>query len=396
MFTYVVPYVLVFVLAVFAVFSFYASLSINDLKHNNNLLTSLILSLGDGFYLWDEKKRVERFSPNLHMLLNSIFCSFNELANFFEESDILRKNFDEARKINKSFTMDLKGRDSELYCFCHGQSIVDDHDKIVGVLLWIQNVTGGRSLISNLKQENARLKKELSDYGDIINMLPFPVWKRNQRTDVEVHNPFYGKLIKDGQNGDLLAQHRRASIQDESIAPLKEKIFMIVDNERRLYSLTEIKADEGHFIGYGQDITQSWQLAEEIKGYSLMQKNLLSSLPCAAAMYGSDGRLLFFNGHFSKFWQLGKSWENNGATYSDVIRKIFDSKKFIDDSAYELLKKQQYELFGKLSEPYHDTLTLKNGALDISVVPNHRQELLFLYNHSNMKAAKNNQAPDKK
>ena len=388
MFTYVAPCILVFILAVFAVFSFYASLSINDFKHNNNLLTSLILSLGDGFYLWDEKKRVERFSPNLHMLLNSIFCSFNELANFFEESDLLRKNFDEARKINKSFTIDLKGKDSEIYCFCHGQSIVDDHDKIVGVLLWIQNVTGGRSLISSLKRENAKLRHELGNYSDMVNMLPYPVWKRRNNFDVEAHNPFYVKLMKDNTTGDSITKHKNSTLSKSRHDKVKKKIFVIVNNERKLYSMTEVATGKGDFVGYGEDITGNWQLLEEIKGYSIAQKNLLNSLPCAAAMYGSDGSLLFFNSHFSEFWKLGKSWNKKGITYSEVIHKIHESKRFTSESSLELLKKQQYELFGKLSEPYHDTLDLKDGTLEMSVVPNHRQELLFLYNHNHIKTPK--------
>lgn len=386
MFTYVAPYILIFVLAVFTVFSFYASLSINDFKHNNNLLTSLILSLGDGFYLWDEKKRVERFSPNLHMLLNSIFCSFNELANFFEESDQLRKNFADARKINKSFTIDLKGRDTDIYCFCHGQSIVDDHDKIVGVLLWIQNVTGGRSLISNLKRENAKLRHELGAYKDMVDLLPYPVWRRDSNSEIEFHNPFFTKLIKDNKSGDIFFKKRKSEAKDQSTNALKEKVFVIVENERRLYSLSESPTTNGDLVGHGQDITQSWQLMEEIRGYSLTQRNLLSNLPCAAAMYGSDGKLLFYNSHFGKFWQIEQSWGDRGTTYSEIIRKIYESKKFIDEEAFELLKKQQYELFGKLSEPYHDTLTLKSGVLEMSVVPNHRQELLFLYNHNNIRA----------
>ncbi|QJC27761.1 hypothetical protein ANPL_03540 [Anaplasma platys] len=386
MFTYVAPYILIFVLAVFTVFSFYASLSINDFKHNNNLLTSLILSLGDGFYLWDEKKRVERFSPNLHMLLNSIFCSFNELANFFEESDQLRKNFADARKINKSFTIDLKGRDSDIYCFCHGQSIVDDHDKIVGVLLWIQNVTGGRSLISNLKRENAKLRHELCAYRDMVDSLPYPVWRRDSNNEIEFHNPFFTKLVKDNKSGDVFSKKRKSEFKDKGSNALNDKVFVIVDNERRLYSLSEEPTTQGDLVGHGQDITQSWQLMEEIRGYSLMQRNLLSNLPCAAAMYGSDGKLLFYNSHFGKFWQLEQPCNVRGTTYSEIIRKIYESKKFIDKDAFELLKKQQYEFFGKLSEPYHDTLPLKSGTLEMSVVPNHRQELLFLYNHNNIRA----------
>ena len=381
MFTYITTYVLVFVLAVFTVFSFYASLSINDFRHSNNLLTSLILSLGDGFYLWDEKKRVERFSPNLQVLLNSIFYSFNELANFFEESEQLVRNFEEARKINKSFTLDLKGRDSKIYCVCYGQSIVDNHDQIVGVLLWIQDVTESRSLISNLKYENERLAKEIADCRDMINVLPYPLWKRLQGSvDAEIYNQFYLKLTRDNKNGSIFSK----KYESGSIS-IKEKLFTIIENERRVYSLTEVPTDAGDLVGYGQDVTQNLHLMKEIKGYSKMQKVLLNSVPCAAALYSSDGKLLYFNEHFRKLWKFERSWSGVGATYSDVIRIIHDRGKFTDDGTLNLLKKQQYELFGKLAEPYYDTLTLKNGTLEISVVPNHRQELLFLYNNTRTK-----------
>ncbi|ACZ49485.1 hypothetical protein ACIS_00996 [Anaplasma centrale str. Israel] len=377
MFTYAAAYVLVFVLAILVVFCFYTSLSISDFRHNNNLLTSLLLSLGDGFYLWDEKKRVERFSPNLQMLLNSVFCSFNELANFFEESDQLRKNFAEARRINKSFTMDLKGKDAEIYCSCYGQSIVDDQDRVVGVLLWIQNVTGGRSLVASLNHKNTKLARELNNCSSIIDALPYPVWKRNKSAEVEMHNPFYLKLMQNNQ-GDTLVRQLSSRVAG-SETEFQEKAFMIVDNERRLYLLTEMKTADGGSVGYGQDITQSWQLTQEIKGHSKAQKSILGSLPCAAALYGSDGRLLFFNSHFSKFWQLDQSWMRSGATYSEVIQMMHE-KGFVDDGSFELLKKQQYELFGKLTEPYHDTLVLQDGTvLEVSVVPNHKQELLFLY-----------------
>ncbi|MGN7678348.1 MAG: hypothetical protein ACTJLL_01110 [Anaplasma sp.] len=385
MFTYAAACALVLALVSLAVFCFYASLSIQDFKHNDNLLTSLLLSLGDGFYLWDEKKRVERFSPNLQMLLNSIFCSFNELANFFEESDQLRKNVMEARTINKSFTMDLRGKDTEIYCSCYGQSIVGDQDEIVGVLLWIQNVTGGKSLVANLRRENERLSQELHDYRSIVDALPYPVWKRNKNAEVEIHNPFYLKLIRNNQDNALVTQRPKPKGHQEESSKFQEKAFMIVDNERRLYLLTEMMASEdGGFVGYGQDITQSWQLTQEIKGYSKTQKNLLNCLPCAAALYGSDGRLLFSNSYFDKFWQLDRSWIKKGTTYSEVTHRMHE-RGLIDDGTFELLKKQQYELFGKLSEPYHDTLTLSSGVvLEISVIPNHMQELLFLYNHNNL------------
>ncbi|KJV69601.1 hypothetical protein [Candidatus Neoehrlichia procyonis] len=381
MFIYTIIFLLIFTISVLTAAYFYANISINNLKHNNNLITNLLLSLGDGFYLWDEEKRIEKFSPNLQLLLNTIFYSFDELANFFEESHQLKKNFTDARKTNKSFTIDLKGKDTEIYCFCYGQSIVNNQDKIVGVLLWIQNTTKEKLLITQLEHKNAKLKQELENYKDMIDVLPYPTWKRDKDFKVTVYNPFYIKFTQCHSNREFFKNRTLSN----KVFPDKyqESIYTIIENERKLYTLTEIiNPHTQEFIGYGQDMTQVKQLTQEIQSYIDLQKNLLNNLSCAIAIYGNDNKLSFYNNNFIKFWHLEQSWLDENPTYSKVLHKIYTNNQFFNKETFDFLQQQQHILFRKLLDPYHETITLINNLIiKISVIPTHKQELIFIYDH---------------
>ncbi|GAT78069.1 hypothetical protein EHRUM3_02780, partial [Ehrlichia ruminantium] len=71
MFIYITIFLLIFVLGLLINAYYRANADICTLKHNNNLINSLLSTLGDGFYLWDEKRRIEKFSTNLQILLNT-------------------------------------------------------------------------------------------------------------------------------------------------------------------------------------------------------------------------------------------------------------------------------------------------------------------------------------
>ncbi|QXK92139.1 hypothetical protein HL033_00980 [Neoehrlichia mikurensis] len=380
MFIYIIFSLLIFTMSILATAYFYSNKSINNLKHNNNLITNLLLSLGDGFYLWDEEKRIEKFSPNLQLLLNTIFYSFNELADFFEESHQLKKNFADARKINKSFTIDLKGKDTEIYCFCYGQSIVNNQDKIVGVLLWIQNTTKEKLLITQLENKNIKLKQELTNYKDMIDILPYPTWKRDKDFKITICNPSYIKLTQCNTNREIF-KNRTLSNQVAS-DKYQENAYTIIDNERKLYTLTEtINPNTQEFIGYGQDITQIKQLTQEIQYYIELQKNLLSNLSCAVVVYNNDSKLLFYNNNFAKFWHLEQPWLDKRPTYTEVLHKIYTSNQFFNKETFNFLQ-QQHTFFRRLLDPYHATITLTNNfIIKISVIPTHKQELIFIYDH---------------
>ncbi|AAZ68248.1 hypothetical protein [Ehrlichia canis] len=380
MFIYITIFLLIFVLGLLINAYYRANVNICALKHNNNLINSLLSTLGDGFYLWDEKRRIERFSPNLQILLNTVFYSFDEFADFFEESKELQKKFAEAKKVNKSFTIDLKGQDTEIYCTCYGQSIVDNNGQIMGVLLWVQNITNYKLAITSLEYENTTLKENLLNYTDILNNLPYPLWKRDKDFKIKTHNSFYSELVQHNINIDIDQNPQFISKKNNTI---NQKVqYAIINNERKLYNMIEIPIKNStEFIGYGEDITRLNYFTQELKNYTTLQTNLLNNLPNAVAIYNRDGSIIFYNKIFTKLWQLNSSWLDTNPNYSSILQKIYEDSNLLDKEKLDLIHQQQHEIFKQVTEPYHGTMILKdNITLKVIVIPNFKQELTFIYN----------------
>ena len=79
---YEIVLLLILVFFLFSYSKLKISNKIKDLQHQNVIINNLIDTVNDGFYIWDAKKRIEKFSPNLLILLNTVFYSFNEFVNF--------------------------------------------------------------------------------------------------------------------------------------------------------------------------------------------------------------------------------------------------------------------------------------------------------------------------
>ncbi|QLK56703.1 hypothetical protein [Ehrlichia ruminantium] len=381
MFIYITIFLLIFVLGLLINAYYRANADICTLKHNNNLINSLLSTLGDGFYLWDEKRRIEKFSTNLQILLNTVFYSFDEFADFFEESQELQKEFTEAKKVNKSFTMDLKGQETEIYCSCYGQSIVDNNGQIIGVLLWVQNITNYKLSIVSLEYENARLKENLINYTDILNNLPYPLWKKDKDLKIKAHNSLYIELIKNNINSEI-QQNENSNVKNNKISQKVQ--YAIINNERKLYNMVEIPIKNStEFIGYGEDITRISYFTQELNNYTTLQKNLLNNLPNPIAIYNRDSSIIFYNEIFIKFWHLNPSWLDTHPNYLSIFHKIYKESKLLDKDKFEFIKQEQYEIFKQITEPYHGTMVLKNNTtIKVIVIPNFKQELTFIYNQT--------------
>lgn len=81
-FLYEVVLILILILFFLSYSKLKISNKIKNLQHQNVIINNLIDTVNDGFYIWDAKKRIEKFSPNLLILLNTVFYSFNEFVNF--------------------------------------------------------------------------------------------------------------------------------------------------------------------------------------------------------------------------------------------------------------------------------------------------------------------------
>ncbi len=347
-----------------------------NLKHENMLLNNLIDATDDGFYLWDAEKRIERFSPNLLLLFNTIFYSFNEFANFFEESDLLKRNLNEVKEISKSFTIKLKAKGVEIYCVCHGRSIIGSTNDIVGALLWIKNISNSVTRINNLNMENIRYAQKLRDFTDVLDIIPYPIWKRDHSFKISVCNASYSKCVKS------LKKILNNNTLKNNISPqyYTETKYIIINNKRKLYNFTEVRVEGSNkFVGYAEDITQIEQLNNKLNNYITIQKTLLASLPVAIVIHDENQRLQFYNRAFAELFSFDSLLLAAKPTYEEIFG-LLKVKETLESNDYNNLCKQKFEFLNTLSDPYNYLLHLADGrTLSVLIIPHAVEGLIFLY-----------------
>ncbi|WP_341807779.1 hypothetical protein [Wolbachia endosymbiont (group E) of Neria commutata] len=369
-------YEVILVLTLILFFLSYSKLKINNkiknLQHQNIVVNNLIDTVDDGFYIWDAKKRIEKFSPNLLILLNTVFYSFNEFVNFFEQPEILIKNFTEAKEINKSFTLDLKSKDSEVYCICYGRSIIDDSNNVIGALLWIRNISDHRIKAHGLELENDKLAQEVENYKNIFNSLPYPVVKYNKHKKVKFYNLFYDKYINSSQ---------KLAVTSSIYGAKSRKHIITCKNERKIFDFIKIPIqDSDEIVVYGKDISDTEKLHTELNDYLATHKKLLEELPVAIAIYNKNQKLRFYNNSFIKAFQLDPKFLASYPTYHEVMLYLYESKKLLKKEDFQTISNQRHELFKKLFESYNDIIHLTNEKEFRVLMMHYASEgLLFSY-----------------
>lgn len=371
-FLYEVVLILILILFFLSYSKLKISNKIKNLQHQNIIINNLIDTVNDGFYIWDAKKRIEKFSPNLLILLNTVFYSFNEFVNFFEQSESLIKNFVKAKEINKSFTLDLKSKDSEVYCICYGRSIIDDSNNVIGVLLWIRNVSDYKIKANGLELENSKLTQEVESYKNIFNSLPFPILKYNKSRKVEFYNLFYDKYV----NGS-----KKFAITSSAHNTKPVRHVITYKNEPKVFDFVKILIqDSSSIVMYGKDVSGAEKLYTELSSYLATQKNLLERLPVAIVIYSKNQKLKFYNNAFIKTFQFDPKFLASYPTYHEVMLYLLESKKLLEKEDFQTISNQRHELFKKLFESYDDTIHFTNGkAFRVLTIPYASEGLLFCY-----------------
>ncbi|MGL9731542.1 MAG: hypothetical protein ACR5KX_01780 [Wolbachia sp.] len=159
----------------------------------------------------------------------------------------------------------MKSKDGEVYCICYGRSIIDNSNSVIGVLLWIRNVSDCKIKANELESENSKLKQKVENYRSILNSLPFPILKYNENKKVKFCNLFYDKYINSSQ---------RLAVTDSANSTKPGKHVITCKNERKVFDFIRIPMP--NFAGaviYGKDVSDAEELRARLdKLFSCTEK----------------------------------------------------------------------------------------------------------------------------
>lgn len=265
-------------------------------------------------------------------------------------------------------------------------------NRIVSVIKSLFNVSDvkvspGENEIK-LLAENEKLKSELKNFSTLLNMSPYPIWRRGADLNISFYNLAYGEAVEDlldsVETGIVpeLDKHVRAMLRVAGDSKsVTDRRHIVVGGERKLYEITEFSIpEEKMFAGFAIDYSEIDKLKEDLARHVSAQDDLLESSASAMAIYGADMRLKSFNNAFVALWKFDEVWLDLQPTYGEILEVLHEKRRLPEQANFQLFKQQQIKLFTGLLETREEFFYLPDGkALRVIAIPHALGGILFAY-----------------
>ena len=256
-------------------------------------------------------------------------------------------------------------------------------------VLWIVDV----SAMQRVELDRAAAASTAADLSEILELLPLPVWRRDERSRVIDCNAAYAAAL-DADRETVLSESRELaptrklqttpapSRADRAAAgaPQTERRHVSIGGSRRLLELVEVASLPGGAIGYALDRTEVEFAESELARHIDAHGQVLESIHAAVAIYGADKRLKFFNSAFARLWALEENWLAGEPSLDELLERLRERRRLPEHADALGFKRQQLGLFTSLIEPESELLHLPDGrTLSMSVSPHPLGGLIFAY-----------------
>jgi signal transduction histidine kinase len=251
------------------------------------------------------------------------------------------------------------------------------------------NVSKIQNDIHRTRLENENLRRELRQFSSLLNLAPFPIWRRDENLMVQYCNLTYTIMLEDvperilEEYGMELGQDSRAlasrALETQEMAFVMR--HMVIEGERRQYLLYEVPdADLGGTIGFAIDTTERERAEEDLRRQNRAHSDLLEASNMATAIFDGNRRLKFYNSAFVSLWRLDKNWLDNEPEYLEIVEHLREKRRMPEMVNFQLFKQQRLKLFTDLMEPYEEILHLPDGKIvRLLVIPHALGGLIFSF-----------------
>ena len=253
-------------------------------------------------------------------------------------------------------------------------------------VLWALDVTDFAQAAAKNTDAVTEAQKKEHELRQLLNILPFPVWMRNDALDLTWCNKFYARIVDDsaasvvaeqkelpmtGGSKNDLSQRVLAQRAMAKLTPQIARGHIIVDGERRLMEITEIPLPvEKRAVGAALDVTKEEELAASYERLATSQIDVLEQLRTAIAMFDADTRLAFYNTAYEQLTGLSGTWLDARPRMVDIIDKMRELRKLPEQADYKQFKQTWLTRFTSLIEPHEEMQYLPDGSvIRMTVLP---------------------------
>ncbi len=332
------------------------------------------------------------YSPGFASLLNlREIRTIEDIQSALSASDAaaLEGLFERLRESGESFTLNTRTTDRSRAVKITGRRGKPvNHGDMVFSILWAEDVT----LSSREQDLQSSIRRSAEEERDRLQMTldqqPYPVWMRNNRTEIIWCNRAYARAL-DTTPATVVAEQRELAVKSAkkttgaganrtlAQAALDQGTIqnmrghMIVAGQRKLVNIMETPTPgQNQTIGMALDVTREEELETEQKRYAAANKELLEQLGSAIGIFDVQQKLEFYNTAFSQLWSLDEQYLNTGPKLGDIMEKMRENRRLPEQADFRRFKQSWLNMFTGLIGPHEDMLYLPNGnALRMLVIP---------------------------
>jgi signal transduction histidine kinase len=223
--------------------------------------------------------------------------------------------------------------------------------------------------------ETARAARESRDrLIALLDSLPIPIWSRNSDLALAWCNVAFARAV-DANREQAIARNlefmggaqasagkamaRRALAQN---AAQTEQKHIVVGGDRRRFDITEQPVAGVGIVGLAVDQTLLDDTRAELARHISAHAEVLESLSTSIVIYGSDGRLKFFNNEYVKQFGLDEEFLAGEPSMGEVLEALRDRRRIPEHADFPSYKRDVVRELLSLINPLEDLMHLPDGS----------------------------------
>ncbi|WP_374654941.1 PAS-domain containing protein [Dongia sp.] len=232
--------------------------------------------------------------------------------------------------------------------------------------LWLSDIG---DVVAPLEQASGHALKTAASLAQLLEQLPYPVWRRGGDLAIAWCNPAFAH-IHDLPVERVIGESREINPAAKALAKRAQRVGLaqsesqqlVVKGQRRLYDLTEVPLPDGSVIGFALDQTQLEESHGELARHIAAHDDVLQALGTGIVIFGPDKRVKFFNTAFREMFNLDAGFLRLEPNVDQVLDMLRERRQIPEQADFRSFKQEWSRQVMSVIAPFEDLMHVPSGA----------------------------------
>ena len=215
-----------------------------------------------------------------------------------------------------------------------------------------------------------------TDFRAMLEAVPVPVWLRDSSYALRWGNRTFLGAIGGRSLEAAVADQSSLETTEHDLAVAagargetgETKRFVVVGGQRRALALTHVPLANGDIVGTAIDVTDLVNAEARLQQHIDAHADTLDKLATAVAIFDRERRLAFYNGAYTRLWNLPGNWLDSHPSDEEILDRLRETRKLPEQRDYQDWKRRRLALYDEPSGYVPDDLWYLPGGKALRVV----------------------------